>query len=89
MKYLFHVIPIPERAWVKIAIGLLWFGEASLETYIFYNVAPKYIVQIIGPIDIFVFLSTYFAVFIGAIHFGLGIAQFIEYVKRWSGAKDE
>ena len=85
MKYLFRILPIPERAWVKILIGLLWIGEASLETFLFYNFSPTYLQQIIGPVDIAVFISTYFAVFIGAIHLGLGLTQFIAWFKRWRG----
>ncbi|TLX87465.1 MAG: hypothetical protein E6L04_02500 [Thaumarchaeota archaeon] len=85
MKYLLRILPIPERAWVKMLIGSLWIGEASLETYLFYTLSPTYLQQIIGPVDITVFISTYFAVFIGAIHLGLGISQFVQWFKRWRG----
>jgi hypothetical protein len=85
MKYLFKVLPIPERAWVKALIGFLWIAEASFETYAFYTYAPLYIREIIGPIDIFVLLSTYFAVAIGAIHLGLAIVQWRNKIAAWRG----
>jgi hypothetical protein len=85
MKYLFRFLPIPERAWVKALIGTLWICEASLETYTFYTFAPKYVQQIIGPIDITVFISTYFAVAVGAIHLGLAIVQWRNKIVAWRG----
>lgn len=82
MKYLFKVIPIPIRAWVKILIGALWIAEASIETQAWYAFAPIYLQQIINPISVIVFVSTYFAVFFGALHLGLGVAQAIAKFKK-------
>ena len=82
MKYLFKVIPIPVRAWVKIVIGLLWIGEAMAETQAWYTWAPIYLQQIINPISILVFASTYVAVFFAAVHLGLGIAQAMTAFKK-------
>lgn len=82
MKYLFHFLPIPSRAWVKILIGALWIAEALLETTAWYAWAPTYLIEIINPISIIVFISTYFAVFFGALHLGLGLAQSITKFKK-------
>lgn len=85
MKYLFKVIPIPIRAWVKIVIGIGWIAEAIVETQLWYTYAPIYLQQIINPISILVFASTYTAVFFAAIHLGLGIAQLmIKFKKKYA-----
>ena len=85
MKYLFKVLPIPERSWVKIAIGIAWILEAFTETTIWYAIAPKYLIEIVNPLSIIVFVSTYFAIIVGAIHLGLGLAGFIQWFKKWRG----
>lgn len=85
MKYLFRFLPIPERSWVKILIGSLWIIEAFAETTAWYAWAPKYLIEIINPISVIVLLSTYFAVVAGALHLGLGLAEYIKKFKSWMG----
>lgn len=85
MRYLFKFLPIPQRSWVKITIGIAWIIEAFAETTLWYAYAPKYLIEIINPLAVIVFISTYFAIFLGAIHLGLGVAQLIQWFKKWRG----
>ena len=84
-KYLFKVLPIFERAWVNLLVGGAWLTEAFAETTLFYYWAPPYVQQIINPINVTVFLSTYTAVIIGCIHAGIGISKLMIAFKKWRG----
>ena len=85
MRYLFKVIPIPRRWWVKVIIGILWVGEASLETQAYYAFLPKYLTEIVGPLFLITFASSIFAVTVGAIHLGLGLVEGLTAFKKKMG----
>jgi hypothetical protein len=82
MKYLFWVIPIPKRAWVKLVIGLTWIFEAQLETYLAFKYLPRYLIELVGPLDYVLIGSTLFAVTIGATHLGLALVQFRDWYSK-------
>lgn len=66
----------PQSAKAKLLLGAWWVFEAiMIETPIFFYIASKYEIEILGPINIIYFLSSLFAVVYGAICAGLGYRQ--------------
>lgn len=85
MKYLFKVFPIPERWWVKFLLGSGWIIESQLEVVFGFSFLPKFLIQIVGPVDIILGISTLYAAICGALHFSLGIVQAYHQFKDRTG----
>lgn len=70
----FHLFP--QAAKTKFYLGAWWIFEAiMIETPIFFYIASKYEVEILGPVNIIYFISSLLAVIYGAICMGLGYRQ--------------
>lgn len=66
----------PVSAKAKLILGAWWIIEAILiETPLFFFIASKYEVEILGPINIIYFFSSFGTVIYGTICLGLGYRQ--------------
>ena len=85
MRYLFRIFPIPDRWWVKFLLGSGWIAESQAEVVFGFSFLPKFLIQIIGPVDIILAVSTFYAAICGALHFSLGIVQAYRLFKDRTG----
>ncbi|SRR5712692_2023207 len=78
MKRLPRVLPMAMKA--KLFWGILFLIEAQAEVLIGFALIPKYYIEIVGPLDILLIMSTIFATSFGAILLGKGVVQLQDYL---------
>lgn len=73
--------------WKKIVLGTLFMTDAELEIYFGFAILPKYFIEIVGPINILLILSTLFAGMSGAVMFSLGFVEGMRKLYKWLATK--
>jgi Mg/Co/Ni transporter MgtE len=72
-----------RSTWRKLIWGVFWIIEAQIETYLAGIFIPRYFWEILGPVNISLFLSITVATIYGALSI---VASAISF-RRWFGIK--
>ena len=69
----------PKNNYFKAILGIAWIIEAQLESYFAGIYVTRYLWEIIGPVNIGLFLSVLFATIYGALSLGLAFIRFMKW----------